>query len=287
LKTVYGEGNSNIEFIEFYDEEIPMVDIEIEDVHCYFANGLLTHNCAIDYSAQELRIPANLSREPAWMEPFTTGGDVHKSTAIKIFGEENYDKDKRKMAKGANFGILYGMTAPNLAERFKMTLAEGEEFYTKYKKGLPTLFAWEDRIKNRAKKQGVVYTYFGRPRRVRYYFANGQSSFGYRTVVNTTVQGSASDILKVSMLKLWKNLLNHDDYKNDCRWLTTVHDEVDFAIRKEKLNELLPLFIENMRFSLPEWPVVIDCECSIGWNWGELFEIRYDAETGEWHPNLV
>lgn len=95
-----GKQESNIEFIEFSDEEMEMCDIEVEEVHCYYANGIMTHN-----SGQELRITANLSREPAWVEAFTTGGDVHKETAVKIWGEENYNKEYRKLAKGANFAM--------------------------------------------------------------------------------------------------------------------------------------------------------------------------------------
>ena len=94
-----GSSVSNIEFIEFTNEEMEMCDIEVEEVHCYYANGITTHN-----SGQELRIPANLSGEEVWVSAFTTGGDVHKETAVRLFGEENYDNSKRKMAKGANFG---------------------------------------------------------------------------------------------------------------------------------------------------------------------------------------
>ena len=81
------------------------------------------------------------------------------------------------------------MTAANLADQFGMSLSEGEEFYSKYKKSLPTLFSWEDRTKRRCKKEGTAYTYFGRPRRVSYYFQNGQAGFGYRTIINTIIQG--------------------------------------------------------------------------------------------------
>lgn len=180
------ESMSNIESIVFLDEEIEMCDIEVEDVHCYYGNGIVTHN-----SAQELRIPANLSREPVWVNAFTSGGDVHKSTAISIWGEENYNKDYRKMAKGANFSILYGAMAQSFAENpmYHMNLTEAEEFYNKYKKALPTLFVWEERLQRRGRREGYVSTYFGRPRRVKGYFDNGQISFANRTIVNTVVQG--------------------------------------------------------------------------------------------------
>jgi DNA polymerase I-like protein with 3'-5' exonuclease and polymerase domains len=116
------------------------------------------------------------------------------------------------------------MSAQSLAERFHMTQAEGEEFYAKYKAALPTLFAWEHRIQNKGKREGTVYNYFGRPRRVRFYFTHGRVGFGYRTVVNNTVQSTAADILKISVIKLWRQLFYHPDNMNDIRFITTVHD---------------------------------------------------------------
>lgn len=278
-------GNSCIGVVEGYDPKLNARRV-------FIANTLDDKNpdewiwCGIDYAAQELRIPANLSREPVWMNAFVSGGDVHKETAIKLFGEENYNKQMRKRAKGANFGILYGMTAVSLAESFGMTLAEGEEFYMKYKQALPTLFAWEERIINKARRKGTAYTYFGRPRRVRFYFQNNQVGFGKRTVVNTTVQGTASDILKITLIKLWKNLLNHPDYKNDVRFLTTVHDEIDLAIRRTRLKEILKLAEDTIRFELPEWPVVIDVESSIGFSWGDEFPVIWREDIQEWYPKL-
>lgn len=174
------------------------------------------------------------------------------------------------------------MTAPNLADRFRMSLAEGEEFYFKYKKALPTLFNWEHRVVKRAKRQGTAYTYFGRPRRVRFYFQNGQIGFGKRTCVNTTVQGSASDILKLTMIKLWKNLLGKPEYKDDVRFINTVHDEVNFAVRVSKAKEILPLIQKTMDFELPEWPVKIASEMEVGFTWGDTIGIQMvEKEDGD------
>lgn len=223
--------------------------------------------CSIDYAGQELRIPTNFSREPIWLDAFVNGKDVHKETAIRLMGE-NYDRSK---AKGANFGILYGMTADSLAESFKMSKAEAQEFYNNYKSTLSTLFGWVDRLQRRARREGTAYTYFSRPRRIRFYFENGQAAFGYRTIVNTTVQGTGSDVLKISLLKLWKNMFNHPDYRDYIRFLTTVHDEVDVALRIDKIQETFRRAVKIMTFSLPEWPVTLEVEANLGFSWGNLF----------------
>ena len=238
--------------------------------------------CSIDYAAQELRIPTNFCREPIWLDAFVNNKDVHRETAINLMGKENYSKEARGKAKGANFGILYGMTAESLADRFRMSKAEGQEFYDNYKATLSTLFGWVDRICRRARRDGTAYTYFSRPRRIRYYFENNQAGFGYRTIVNTTVQGTGADVLKIAILKLWRNLYNHPENKNDARFLTTVHDEIDMALRRDRLEELLNIAVDSMRIELPEWPVPLEVEASLGYSWGNVFP--FEKVGGEFRP---
>ena len=242
--------------------------------------------CAIDYAAQELRIPANLSREPVWVNAFVSGGDVHKSTAISIWGEEKYNKDYRKMAKAANFSILYGAAAQSFADNpmFNMNLTEAEEFYNTYKKALPTLFLWEERLQRRGRREGYVSTYFGRPRRVKGYFDNRNFAFANRTIVNTTVQGTASDLLKYVLCRLWGSVLNNPKYKDDCAWRCTIHDEIQYTIRSSRANEIASVLEDVMRVKLPEWPVVIDIEVSFGHSAGGLFAFfKVVHEDGTWH----
>ncbi len=184
-----------------------------------------------------------------------------------------------------NFGVLYGMTARSLASRFKMSLAEGEDFHRKYKRALPVLFGWAKRVCTKAQKVGTVYNYFSRPRRLRYYFEKNPG-FGNRTAVNTIVQGTASDILKISLIKLWKSLLNADEYKDRVRFLTTVHDEVDFAIHKSNIKEISVKCMEDMNFRLKEWPVTISVGISFGWSWGENFDFEYDESSNMFSPIL-
>jgi len=281
-----GEEMSNIEFIEFSDEEMEMCDIEVDDVQCYYANGIETHN-----SGQELRLVANFSNEPVWLNAFKSGGDIHKSTAYSVWGEENYDKDKRKMAKGCNFSIIYGAEAMSFVGDGKtkerpngMTLAEAEEFFEKYKKGLPTLISYQERLIRSCKQRGTVCTYFGRPRRVKYYFENRQIGFGKRTILNSPIQGTAGDVLKIVMCKLWKNMLKLDEYREDVHFKSTVHDEINYGVRSNKLNEIARKLENLMTFHITEWQVPLTVEVSFGWSWGNLVTFSWDENKGQYVP---
>lgn len=228
---------------------------------------------ACDYAAQELRIVANMSSEPVWANAFLHGKDVHRSTAESLWGAENYNKDLRKRAKGVNFGIVYGMGAPSMIDpKYGInTLADAEEFFNHYKKTLPTLFQWIERKQRAGRKNGTVYTFFGRPRRVKGYFDNGNFSFANRTIINTQIQGSAADMLKLVICKLWKNVLNNPKYMDDVSWKITIHDEIGYSVRTTRCNELVGVIESNQTMKFDQWPIPLICEASVGWSVGGLF----------------
>lgn len=288
------KDSSNIECIINLNHQIDMVDIEVEDEHCFYCNSILTHNCSFDYAAEELRIAANLSREPNWVKAFTSGDDIHKSTACAIWGEEHYNRDYRKMAKYANFSILYGASSHSLYADSRYgfkSLQEAEDFYNKYKKALPVLFQWQDRIIASAKRKGMIQTYFGRPRRLRSYYENRQIGFANRSAGNTSVQGVAGDILKMVMIKLWKALFNNDAYKNDVGWRVAIHDEIGYSIRATKLMEIMKLIKETQSVKLKDWPVEIMTDPSVGWSMGRVYDfhiVEDDTELGyHFEPDLA
>ena len=250
--------------------------------------------CSFDYAAEELRIAANLSREPNWVKAFTSGDDIHKSTACAIWGEEHYNRDYRKMAKYANFSILYGASSHSLYADSRYgfkSLQEAEDFYNKYKKALPVLFQWQDRIIASAKRKGMIQTYFGRPRRLRSYYENRQIGFANRSAGNTSVQGVAGDILKMVMIKLWKVLFNNDEYKNDVGWRVAIHDEIGYSIRATKLMEIMKLIKETQSVKLKDWPVEIMTDPSVGWSMGRVYDfhiVEDDTELGyHFEPDLA
>ena len=247
--------------------------------------------CSIDFSGQELRLAANFSREPVWVNAFKSGEDIHKQTAYSIWGEERYDKEKRKMAKGANFSVIYGAQSVSFVGTGKtnerpdgMSLVEAEEFFNNYRNGLPTLFSYQERLVMSCKRRGVVSTFFGRPRRVKYYFENRQAGFGSRSILNSPIQGTAGDVLKVVMIKLWNKVLNNPEYMDDVMFKSTVHDEINYGIRASRLNEIGRVLENTMIFTVPEWEVPLTVEVSFGWSWGTLFSFVWNDEKGHYEP---
>lgn len=244
---------------------------------------------SIDFNAEELRIPALITKEPVWVKAFSSGGDIHKETAISIWGAENYTKQKRKMAKKANFGILYGMTAKNFAEDFGMTMDEGQEFVDNYKASLGTLFKWVAGQEKLAEQNGTVYTLYGRPRRTKWYFEQDKwswKSFGKRTAVNTTIQGTGADILKLVMIQLFKKYYlgqenNNKPLTDVVRFKNTIHDEINYQIKKDKLNEILPGIMKIMRLKIhaPYDSFNMEVGLEIGNRWGQCVGFRFSKET--------
>lgn len=242
---------------------------------------------SVDMKAEELRLVANIYKEQTWIKAFNSGQDVHKSTACKIFGEENYCKEARKKAKAASFGILYGASAYGFHNQFPdMTLEECEEFIEKFKAALPSIEAGQKASVRYAKKNGFVKTYFGRPRRVKYYLNHpdrSMRSFGERTVKNTAVQGAAGDCLKLMIIRLWKELfLKYPEVK----WVGSIHDEITYIIPKSILIDVLKIIKKCQTIKLPDWPVQLDCDISIGKSFGELIPWFLDDETGELTPQI-
>ena len=242
---------------------------------------------SVDMCAEELRLVANIYKEQTWIKAFNSGQDVHKSTACKIFGEENYCKEARKKAKAASFGILYGASAYGFHNQFPdMTLEECEEFIEKFKAALPSIEAGQKASVRYAKKNGFVKTYFGRPRRVKYYLNHpdrSMRSFGERTVKNTAVQGAAGDCLKLMIIRLWKELFSKYP---EIKWVGSIHDEITYIIPQSILIDALKIIKKCQTIKLPDWPVQLDCDISIGKSFGELIPWFLDDETGELTPQI-
>ena len=241
--------------------------------------------------AEELRLTANVFNEPTWINAFNTGQDVHKMTAIKIFGEDHYCKEARKKAKTANFGILYGSSAWGFHNQFPdMSIEECEDFIDKFKSALPSIESAQRSAVRFARKNGYVKTYFGRPRRVKYYLEHPDRSmrnFGERTCKNTVVQGCAGDALKLMIIRLWNELFSKYP---DVKWVGTIHDEVNYIVPKYLLNEVVPIIMKCQTIKLPDWPVVLEPDLSIGDSFGSLipFYITYndDGTVKEFVPQM-
>ena len=239
-----------------------------------------------DFSAQELRVPALLTREPLWSHTFENGGDLHEVMARKIWGDENYDKQKRKKAKRCNFGILYGMTPRNFAIDFEIPIEEAEQLVHDYKSSAPTLFNWVHKNEENTKMTGVTQTMFGRPRRLGWYLnskrSRGMQNFGIRSCTNTVIQGTGADILKMSFLNIYDKFYSNPDTRNINRkyikFLNTVHDEINYNVSKQHIYSIVPMIISCMRLWLDDWDFPMQVGLDIGTRWGQTIAFKYDTK---------
>lgn len=175
-----------------------------------------------------------------------------------------------------SFGILYGM-GPNTLNKYvpTMSLDECADFITTFKNNLPILFNEQKQKLIEATKSGVIHTFFGRPRKVDYWLSSPNKELyhtGKRIVLNTPIQGTAGDILKCIIIKLWKEILSKDGYKDKIKFLCMIHDEINFSIKKDSIKELVPKIKEIMNVKIKEWKVPLECSLSVGENWGALFD---------------
>lgn len=239
-----------------------------------------------DFSAQELRLPALISKEPLWTETFASGGDLHKEMACRMWGKENYSKQKRKMAKKANFGILYGMTAKNFAEDFGMPLYEAEDLVRRYKETAPVLFNWVHQNEKSIIETGTGYTICGRPRRLGWYlnFNNhndrGLYNFGIRSCTNTVIQGSGADVLKISFMNIYDMFFKSEYIRTNrkyIKFLNTVHDEINYQVSKDNIRHIVPKIISCMRLWLDDWEFPMQVGLDIGTRWGQTVAFDYDG----------
>ncbi len=221
---------------------------------------------SIDYSQIELRLLAHFSKDKALMESFKQGLDIHMATAIKLFGEEEAEA-KRSYAKSVNFGILYGMGAKKLSDELGITSKEAKEIIKAYFEAFPTIKSFLEKIQEDVKKIGYVETILKRRRFFDYENATGMQKASFlRESVNTVFQGSAADLIKLSMLEAESYL---KEEQIDGAMLLQIHDELIFEVKEEIVQEVslkLKYIMENIM--VLEVPLV--CSVSLGDSWGEL-----------------
>jgi DNA polymerase-1 len=221
---------------------------------------------SIDYSQIELRLLAHFSQDSALKEAFLNGEDIHLATATKLFGKMDAQK-KRNIAKSINFGLLYGMGPKKLSAEIGVSQSEAKEIIKNYFETFPTVKSYLESIQEDAKSNGYVTTLLGRKRYFDYEGANGmQKAAILRESVNTVFQGSAADLIKLSMLKISKTI---DTNNYDCNMLLQIHDELIFEIQDEKAHKLSLEFSDIMS-SIYKLNVPLECSISIAKSWGEL-----------------
>ncbi len=221
---------------------------------------------SIDYSQIELRLLAHFSQDAALLDAFNNGVDIHFATSVKLFGEE-MAKEKRGFAKSVNFGLLYGMGPKKLSDELGISSIEAKEIIANYFASFPTVKSFLESIQARVKEDGFVETILKRRRIFDYESANGMQKAAFmRESVNTVFQGSAADLIKLSMNKI-DNIITKE--KLDAYMLLQIHDELIFEVKEDCVEDLSNRF-EFIMKNILKLDVPLECSSSIGDSWGEL-----------------
>ena len=224
-----------------------------------------------DYSQIELRIVAAISADPNMCEAFRTGKDIHTATAAKVFAVEEtaVTKEMRYKAKSVNFGIIYGQGAFGLAENLGISRTEAKEIIDNYKKQFPNIQKYMDDTISFAKDNGFVETLMGRKRWLRDINSSNFTVRGFaeRNAINSPIQGTAADMIKLAMIRIDK-ALKEKNFRS--KMLLQVHDELIFDVHQSELEEIKPLIISCMQEALilPN-EVPASAEIGHGKNWLE------------------
>tara|TARA_B110000483_G_scaffold76625_1_gene95384 strand:+ start:1156 stop:3936 length:2781 start_codon:yes stop_codon:yes gene_type:complete len=225
---------------------------------------------AADYSQIELRLIAELSGDKAMLAAFNQGLDIHTATAAKVFNVplDKVSREMRSNAKTVNFGIIYGVSAFGLSQQTDLTRTESKEVIESYFETYPGIKKYMDENIDQARKNGFVSTILGRRRILRDINSRNAILRGHaeRNAINTPVQGSAADMIKLAMIAIDKEMT-----KRNMESLMTlqVHDELVFDVVKTELEELKDLVITQMQNALPGLKVPIIAEVGLGENWLE------------------
>ncbi|MDE5616777.1 MAG: DNA polymerase I, partial [Clostridia bacterium] len=225
--------------------------------------------CA-DYSQIELRLMAQFSGDETMIHAFNNNVDIHATTASKVFGVplEMVTADMRRQAKAVNFGIIYGISDFGLSEDLGIPVYKAKDFIASYFATYPKVKQYMDKCVEVAKEKGYVTTYLNRRREIPELKSSNYNlrNFGERVAMNMPLQGSASDIIKVAMLKV-DEALKKGGLK--AKLIMQVHDEliIDSPVGEcEKVKELL---VESMENITSDFSVKLIAECSVGDSWLE------------------
>ena len=224
-----------------------------------------------DYSQIELRIVAAISGDPNMCDAFKHGKDIHTATAAKVYGiaESEVTKEMRYKAKSVNFGIIYGQGAFGLAENLGIPRAEAKEIIDNYKKEFPNIQLYMDQQINQAKELGYVETLMGRKRWLRDINSSNFTVRGFaeRNAINSPIQGSAADMIKLAMIKIHAAMKKTNWVS---KMILQVHDELVFDAVEKEVPALKELILSCMKSAmvLPNG-VPVEAEVGVGKNWLE------------------
>jgi len=220
----------------------------------------------IDYSQMELRLLAHFTEDKVLVDAFNNNLDIHTQTAISLFGEEDA-ASKRNVAKTVNFGLLYGMGAKKLSDTLGISTKEAKEIIEKYFETFPSVKGYFSAIVEQAKEMGYVETLLGRRRYFDFATATPMLKAAYeREAVNAVFQGSASDLIKLSMNAIDKRIREEG---LRARMLLQIHDELIFEADEDVAEVLAAEFVEMME-KIMQLKIPLKTSMHVGHHWGEL-----------------
>lgn len=222
-----------------------------------------------DYSQIELRVMAHLSGDKNMIEAFLEGYDIHAATAARIYKEDinNVTRDQRTKAKRANFGIIYGITVFGLAERLEISRDEAKQLIDGYFETFPQVHDYMEKAKQLAREHGYAETFFHRRRYLPDITSHNATvrNFAERNAINAPIQGSAADIIKIAMIRIYERF-RREGIKS--KMILQVHDELNFSVLPEEKEQVEKIVLEEMQNAYTlQVPLVADS----GWgnNWLE------------------
>ena len=222
-----------------------------------------------DYSQIELRVMAHLSGDKNMIEAFREGYDIHAATAARIYKEDinNVTRDQRTKAKRANFGIIYGITVFGLAERLEISRDEAKQLIDGYFETFPQVHDYMEKAKQLAREHGYAETFFHRRRYLPDITSHNATvrNFAERNAINAPIQGSAADIIKIAMIRIYERF-RREGIKS--KMILQVHDELNFSVLPEEKEQVEKIVLEEMQNAYTlQVPLVADS----GWgnNWLE------------------
>ena len=253
-------SNPNLQNLPIRSERGQLIrEAVIPDDGCLFLSA--------DYSQIELRLMAHFSQDPHLVEAFRSGQDVHAATAAKIFNVpiEQVTKDQRRQAKTANFGIIYGISAFGLAQQLDCSRSEAKALIDGYFAAFPGVIDYIERQKDLARQQGYAITLFGRKRYLPDILSHNATvrSFAERNAVNSPIQGTAADIIKMAMVTIHRRL-KEEGLK--AQMIMQVHDELNFNVPENEIDKVREIVISEMQ-NVVHLTVPLIADCGIGSNW--------------------
>ena len=253
-------SNPNLQNLPIRSERGQLIrQAVIPDDGCLFLSA--------DYSQIELRLMAHFSRDPHLVEAFRSGQDIHAATAAKIFNVpiEQVTKDQRRQAKTANFGIIYGISAFGLAQQLDCSRSEAKALIDGYFAAFPGVIDYIEKQKELARQQGYAITLFGRKRYLPDIVSHNATvrSFAERNAVNSPIQGTAADIIKMAMVTIHRRL-KEEGLK--AQMIMQVHDELNFNVPINEVDKVREIVINEMQ-NVVHLTVPLIADCGVGNNW--------------------